>query len=203
MDIQRINSYQDSRFSQTALLQHGCFLIDGEPYEVEILSDSEALLRGKNPAVYDALMDEFRFYAPHITTFRSAEGQLLKSFPPAQLLTLSLEQIQPSQFYADEEKVAAVATFLQKPEDVIIQVQPHQGRYISLDGHTRLYYAQSQGWTRVRAVIDTAGDYISGFVAEAKRRGIFSPKDLQLLSHRDYEEKWHRFCDDYFQRNKS
>lgn len=203
MKIQRINSYDDSRFSQTALLQHGCFLIDGEPYEVEILSDSEALLRGKNPAVYDALMDEFRFYAPHITIFHSAEGQLLRSFPPAQLLTLSVEQIQPSQFYVDEEKVAAVASFLQKPEDVILPVLPHEGRYISLDGHSRLYYALSQGWTTVRAVIDCAGDYIFDFVAEAKKRGILSPRDLQLLRHADYEEKWHRYCDEYFQQKKN
>ena len=37
MEIQRINTYDDKRFSQAILLQHGCFLVDGKPYEVEII----------------------------------------------------------------------------------------------------------------------------------------------------------------------
>ena len=42
MEIQRINSYVDKRFSEKVLLQHGCFLADDIPYEVEIISDHEA-----------------------------------------------------------------------------------------------------------------------------------------------------------------
>lgn len=39
MEIQRINTYDDNRFSQTVLHQHGCFFVDEKPYEVEIVSD--------------------------------------------------------------------------------------------------------------------------------------------------------------------
>lgn len=42
MRIKRINSYQDPRFSQIALNQHGAFLIGSDPYEVKIISDFEA-----------------------------------------------------------------------------------------------------------------------------------------------------------------
>ena len=52
MEIKRINSYDDNRFSQTVLLQHGCFfLADGKPYEVEIISDYEALISGESNGV--------------------------------------------------------------------------------------------------------------------------------------------------------
>lgn len=44
MEIKRIDIYTDNRFSQKVLLQHGCFLIDGTPYEVEIFSDFEAVI---------------------------------------------------------------------------------------------------------------------------------------------------------------
>lgn len=42
MNIKRIDTYDDPRFSKEVLLQHGAFLVDGLPYEVEIVSESEA-----------------------------------------------------------------------------------------------------------------------------------------------------------------
>ena len=198
MNITRINSYDDARFSKRALLQHGCFLAEEVPCEVEIISDDGAIVQGRNEKAYPEVIEEFRFYAPHITRFFNVQGSLLKEYPAVQLLTIPLKQIQPSQLYVDEEKITAIESFIHKPDDIIIQVLPHEGRYISLDGHTRLYYAVMMGWNSIRAVVDTAGDYIYGFVEEAQRRNIHAPKDMELLSHREYEEKWNRFCDAYF-----
>lgn len=198
VEIKRIDSYGDERFSKNALIQHGCFLAEDTPYEVEIVSDFEAVVRGKDPEVYPEVIKEFRFYAPHITKFRDTSGRVVWQCPAAHLLTLSLDQIQPSQFFVDEEKIAAIRTFIRKPEDIIVQVMPFGERYISLDGHTRLYYAVMQGWDTVRAVTEASDGCIFDFVEEAKRRGIHSPKDMQLLDHQSYEEKWNRFCDDYF-----
>lgn len=99
MDIQRINTYDDNRFSHTALQQHGCFFVDGAPYEVEIISDYEAVVCGENQAVYTELINEFRFYAPHITRFYEKGGRMIKEYPRVQRLTLHLDQVQPSQFW--------------------------------------------------------------------------------------------------------
>lgn len=198
MEIRRINTYEDNQFSEKALYQHGCFLADGKPYEIEIISDSEAIIRGEDAAAYPQVIEEFRFYTPHITVFYNAEKQIVKQYQPVQLLTIPLEEIQPSQFFVDEDKIAAVSTFLQKPEDIIIQVIPYDGRYISLDGHTRLYYAVMKGWGSVRAVTEAPEDYIFKFVEEANHRGIFTPKDMTLLSHAAYETQWNGFCDAFF-----
>lgn len=47
MSIIRINTYDDQRFSQEALNQHGCYIADGEvPVEIIIISQSEALIKG-------------------------------------------------------------------------------------------------------------------------------------------------------------
>ena len=75
---------------------------------------------------------------------------------------------------------------------------PYNERYISLDGHTRLYYAVLNGWDAIRAVESTVDMDILGFVEEAQRREIYSPKDMELVNHNEYEEKWNRFCDEYF-----
>lgn len=198
MSIQRINTYQDSRFSQNVLNQHGAFLIEGKPHEVEIISDFEALVRGREEANYPALIKEFRFYTPHITRFLTEGGEVVAEFPQAKVFTLAIDDIQPSQFYVDQNKIDAVGTFLSRQEDIIIQVAAHNGRYISLDGHTRLYYAIMQGWTQVRAVEEEAFDCVYDFADEAQKRGITSPKDMVLLSHLEYEEKWNRYCDDFF-----
>ena len=160
MEIERIDTYRDGRFSQRVLCQHGCFLADGMPCEVEIISDSEAVIRGAGPKACGQVIERFRFYTPHITRFYDEKGVVVREYPPARLLTLGLEQIQPSQFYVDEDKVRAVGSFIHKADDIIIQVLPWEDRFISLDGHTRLYYAVTQGWSHVRAVAETSDDWV-------------------------------------------
>lgn len=198
LEIKRIHSYKDQRFSDKVLLSHGCFLVEDIPYEVEIISDFEAIIRGAKREWYVKVIEEFRFYTPHITRFIDDCGHVIKEYPKVPLLTLFLDQIQPSQFYVDEDKLAAISTFIYQPEDIIIQVMPFEDRYISLDGHTRLYYAVMKGWDTVRAIKVVSDDYIYGFVKEAKRRSILSPKDMVLVSHEEYVEKWVRFCEDFF-----
>ena len=202
MEIKRIDGYSDKRFGEQALYQHGCFLADNVPCEVEIISDWEAVIRGENRAAYEAVIEEFRFYAPHITKFYDAAGKMLQAYPRVQLLTIPLEEIQPTQFFVDEEKLGAVAAFLNKPEDVIIQVHADCGRFLSLDGHTRLYYAVTKGWDHVRGILQQADDYVYRFAEEAKRRGINTPKDMQLVSHSKYVEAWYGFCDALFAEEK-
>ena len=197
MDIQRINHYTDPRFTLAALHQHGCYLVDGQIAEVLILSADTARVTG---ACCPELIEAFRYHAPHITRFVDAQGHTLADFPPRELLTLPLTDIQPSQFYVDEDKLAAVAEFIHTPEDIIIQVLPQGDGFISLDGHTRLYLAIQRGWTHVRAVTEEADDTIHAFVAEAQRRGIHTPADMALLPHGEYEVQWNQFCDDFFAR---
>lgn len=64
-----------------------------KPYEVEVISDHEATIRGENQTVYTAVAEEFRFYTPHITRFYDRDGKIVKEYPPVQVLTLRLEQI--------------------------------------------------------------------------------------------------------------
>lgn len=198
MEITRINTYDDPRFSATALRQHGCFLIDDTPCEILIIAEDTARITGAEEAALPALIEAFRFNAPHITRFVDEQGTLIRAFPPRTLLTIPLADIQPSQFYVDEEKLAAVRSFICQPEDIIVQVLAHEGRYIALDGHTRLYLAVMKGWTHVRAVTEETDEYIFDFVAEAQKRGIGTPADMALVPHAEYEIKWNRFCDDYF-----
>lgn len=199
MEIERINLYKDERFSKRVLLQHGCFLVENsKPYEVEIISDFEAVIRGEDQSVYPEIIEQFRFYTPHISKFFGVDGRVVKEYPQVRLLTIGLDQIQPSQFFVDEDKIAAVSSFVQTDRDIIIQVLPYEGRYISLDGHTRLYYAVMKGWKHVRAVIAPSDDWVYRFVAEARKRGIYTPEGMTLVSHAEYEEKWNRFCDEFF-----
>ena len=77
---------------------------------------------------------------------------------------IRIEEIQPSQFYVDEDKIEAVKTFITSPKDIIIPVMKENGKYISLDGHTRLAAAIELGYDEVIAFCTEAGDYIFDFV---------------------------------------
>ena len=198
MEIQRIDTYTDDRFSKTVLEQHGAYLIDGEPYEIEITGPADAVVRGTNPALYAGLIEEFRFHAPHVIRFADESGAPLAEFPVPEIVEVEPDQIQPSQFFVDEEKLAAIRTFIRRPEDVVIQVIPWNGRFISLDGHTRLYAAVQDGFPFVRAVISETDDWVWPFVREAEKRKILRPRDLILLPHEEYEIQWNQYCDSVF-----
>ena len=202
MEITRINSYDDKRFSIIVLNQHGAYLIDNEPYEIEIVSKDTALVRGKNSSVYDELIEEFRYHAPHVCKFLDDTGAMIKEYPITENTWIELSNIQPSQFYVDEDKLEAIKSFINSEEDIVVQVIPWNNRFISLDGHTRLYLAYLLGFRQVKAVIVEQEEWVWQFVREAQKRGIISPKDMTLLSHGDYEVEWNQFCDTLFADNQ-
>lgn len=198
MDIQRIDSYTDSRFSKNVLNQHGAYLVDNEPYQIEITDSNSAVIQGKDPAVYKSLIEEFRFHAPHISRFYDEDSKLITAYPIPKLLNLPLDSIQPSQFFVDEEKLKAVRTFIGNAEDIVIQVIPYGDRFISLDGHTRLYFAVQRRFVTVKAVESETDDWVWSFVHEAERRNILCPRDMILLPHEQYEIQWNQYCDEVF-----
>ena len=198
MNIIRINAYDDHRFSQEALNQHGCYLADGDaPIEIKIISQREAIIIG-DEAYFDEVIDEFRFNAEHITKFYDESGKIVKQFKDLKLFKLDIDKIQPIQFFVDRDKLEAVKTFVTREEDVIIPIAMHDGTYTSLDGHTRLYLAYILGFKQVYAYISQDFDGFDYFFDEARKRNIYAAKDLILLDHEEYVEKWDKFCDEYY-----
>lgn len=198
MSITRINTYDDHRFSGEALNQHGCYIVNGDvPIEIKIISQSEAIIKG-DKTYFDEVIDEFRFNAEHITKFYDESGKIVKNFKDIELFKLDLDKIQPIQFFVDRDKLEAVKTFVNGEKDIIIPVAMHDGTYASLDGHTRLYLAYILGFKHVYAYQSETFDVFDYFFDEARKRHIYTAKDLVLLEHEDYIEKWDKFCDEYY-----
>ena len=201
MEIQRINKYTDGRFESEILRQHGAFLVDGRPCSFRILDGHSARVYYHDYTDMEEILDTFRFYTGHISRFYTEDGRLLKEYEDVEVFDLPIGQIQPSQFYVDQEKLRAVESFIKEPEDIVIPVLEQEGRYVSADGHTRLYLAYQRGYDHVRAFLEKdAGEYLLEFVREAQCRGIFHVEDMEKLSHEEYEVKWNQFCDDFFDR---
>ena len=205
MDIERIDGYADPRFSREVLCQHGAFLVDGAPWAFLVVSDRAAVITAERiteEALQEAV-ENFRFYAGHITEFYDEGGRCLMRLPPVERREVPIVSLQPSQFSVDREKCAAVGEFLHSPADLVIPVlEDRDGTLITLDGHTRLYTAWQRG-IRTAMVFFHAQEQalretIGGFVREARRRGIYHIPDMALLSPQEQEEQWHRWCDAYF-----
>lgn len=198
VDIQRIDSYKDSRFDQEVLDQHGCFIVNGKyPYQVKIISKDSAIIEGDMKYIKEVI-DGFRFFSEHISKFYARDGRLIESFEEVSIFKLAIDKIQPSQFYVDEEKLEAIKSFIKTPEDIIIPIARYNNLFISLDGHTRLKLGTKLGFESVYAYIAEDFEGTDYFVNECHKRSVFSPKDLIILTHEDFDNKWNKFCDDYF-----
>ena len=202
MDIQRIDSYNDPRFPREVLDQHGAFLVGGVPWAFRVISGYEAEISTENlnPEALEKAVDNFRFYAEHITTFYDETGPCLLCLPPVARREVEISSLQPSQFSVDREKCAAVGRFIRSAADLVIPVTTLEDddALCVLDGHTRLYEAWRQG-IRTAMVFDVSGwETLAGFVREARKRGIYHICDMALYGPEEQKEKWHDWCDAYF-----
>lgn len=199
--IQRINEYDDTRFHKEVLLEHGAFLIDDKyKCSFKITSKNTATAEFDKEINIEEVIDEFRFYAEHITKFYDINNKIIKSFPSINIFKINIEDIQPSQFYVDKNKVESVSSFITNSNDIIVPLAKINDELVSLDGHTRLHLATKRGYKQVYGFYTLAEDYIRDFVLEAKRRNILTPYDLKVLTHEEYEEKWYRFCNEFFKK---
>ena len=201
IQIRRIDSYDDERFSTQVLHQHGAFVVNNSlVYEVEIISQNEAIIRG-DEKIYKEVIEEFRFFAEHITKFYDKEGNIVIEFKNIPTIDVSIDRIQPSQFYVDLTKKMAVESFINMEMDVIIPLVEYGERYISMDGHTRLSVAIDKGFKSVKGIIVQGDEWLYKFVEEAIKRNVKTPYDLEVLSHEEYDIKWNHFCDDFFEQD--
>lgn len=201
IQIRRIDSYDDERFSTQVLHQHGAFVVNNSlVYEVEIISQNEAIIRG-DEKFYKEVIEEFRFFAEHITKFYDKEGRVVIEFKNIPTIDVPIDRIQPSQFYVDLTKKMAVESFINMEMDVIIPLVEYGERYISMDGHTRLSVAIDKGFKSVKGIIVQGDEWLYKFVEEAIKRNVKTPYDLEVLSHEEYDIKWNHFCDEFFEQD--
>ena len=116
---------------------------------------------------------------------------------------LTLKDLQPSQFYISERKLASVEVWFD-PADLSnfepIPVKELDGVPVITDGHTRAVAALRVGVGRVPLVWDT--DELDwrlyrACVTACRRRGILSSADLltRIISAEEYVEQWDAWCD--------
>ena len=205
MEIKRIDSYDHPLFSKEVLEQHGGFLVDGKyPCSFRIIGADTAMADYHDYSEIAPIIEEFRFFAEHICNFCDRDGKVIASFEPVQTKPVPIEDIQPSQFYADEDKVKAVSSFIGSGDDIVVPVMldKRTGRYISLDGHTRMYYGYLQGYKNIKVFETEVNDFVLRFADEAVKRGVHRVSDIVLLPHDEYEVRWNKFCDDFMGEGK-
>ncbi|MEF9892209.1 MAG: hypothetical protein RR738_02580 [Anaerorhabdus sp.] len=199
----RIDDYKNLDINQNICNQHGVFRMnDNTLATVEIISQDSAVIQLENNECLNELIEEFRFYAEHITHFYNKKLELLKEFPHKNLIEIDIFELQPSQFFVNEDKVNAVSSFVNSSKDVVIPIIKKDEMIIVLDGHTRLYAASMKGIKTVFVFDTETEQYIYDFVQEAQRRNIKNVSDLKRLSHEDYEKEWYSYCDNYFKDKK-
>lgn len=196
MKIERIEEY-DERFEKSIIDQHGAYVINDETYAFQVLDQNTCRVTFSNINYLNEAMEEFRFFAGHVSCFVDQKGHILKEYEQVSFFDMRLEEIYVSQFYVSEEKVKRLLPYI---NEFLIPVTKIDGKIVSLDGHTRMKIAQLKGISHVSCYFEDAGNYAKDFMEEAQRRGIFHVFDMPLLPKQEYEEKWHRFCDDYFNR---
>jgi len=170
-------------------LNHYYFKIHGR--EATLYTNSEKHI---NEAI-----EEFLYYSNFIICIKMPDGSILRKQEPKSLKLLDILSIQPSQFYINEKKLSSCKEWIKDSKDVMIPVANINGRVVSLDGHTRLRAANDLGYTEVYTYLDDCSEYIESFVDKAIDRNILNVLDMLILSDEEYDLRWNKYCEDYFE----
>ncbi|GHV41919.1 hypothetical protein FACS189490_09780 [Clostridia bacterium] len=166
------------------------FAINGET-AVLVTNDAEKLF-------VDDAIGEFLWYSGFVSAVLDESGGVIQSKSPVDLRPFGIAAIQPSQFYINELKLTNCKKWIKSASDVKIPVAEICGATVALDGHTRLFAALDLGFSHIYVYEEEPPEHIEAFVAEARKRGIGSVSDMELLSAEEYIVKWHKYCDDFF-----
>ena len=116
---------------------------------------------------------------------------------------LTLQDLQPSQFYISEKKLADVRKWF-NPDDLnhfeAIPVKVLDGLPVMTDGHTRAVVAILAGCKRLPLIWDEDDldwDMYRRCVEECTALNILTPQDLvqRIISEDEYDVKWNQWCD--------
>jgi len=204
MDIIRAGFGDIDLFNHEQLERGACCFYSSDrlnKYFFEI-NGQEAVLHTNSLLHIDEAIDTFLFYSGFISRIKSPGGRLLRERVPSPLIELEVQKIQPSQFYINKQKLDNCKKWIQSQSDIMIPISNINGKIVSLDGHTRLRAAADLGYQRIYTYHDDCDDYIAAFAKEAIHRNILSVYDMEVLFDSEYSLKWHKFCDDFFERTK-
>lgn len=164
------------------------------------IKGQESILYTSSKIYIDEAIDEFLFYSGFITLIKNSEGNILKE-RKIDMYLLKISEIQPSQFYINEKKLANCKQWIIEQRDIMIPISTMDGKTVSLDGHTRLRAALDLGYDSVYVYNEACDDYICYFVEEAIKRKVFSVYDMDIVDDEEYKLKWHKFCNEFLKFN--
>ena len=103
----------------------------------------------------------------------------------------------------NKEKVDRISTWVNKPEDVVVQCVQIEDKTVCVDGYSRLVAAYIKGFEYVYAYLQTDTDNIEFYktcMEWCKAQKIFSIKDLtsRIVSPEEHERLWINKCQTYF-----
>jgi len=177
-----------------------CFFTEDRAYKYFFeIRGQEAILFSNTEQYINQAIDEFLFYSGFVNSVKDKDGRVLMTKTQNKPYLHKLLEIQPSQFYVNEDKLSNCKKWIKGIDDIFIPIAIKDGRSISLDGHTRMRAALELGFTSVYVYPDEYDETIFHFVDEAIRRNVNSVADMELASGDEYEIKWNKFCDDLFE----
>jgi len=202
MKIIRADFNNTELFSKEKIINGACcfYTENKSNYYYFEIKGQEATLYFEDEKYIKEVIDEFLFYSNFICCIKSSKGNILMKRKKIKLELCEVLEIQPSQFYIDKTKLENCKSWIKSPKDIMIPVADINNKIVSLDGHTRLRAAHDLGYRQVYIYRDDFDNCINSFVKEATKRNIFNILDLETLNSEDYKMKWHKFCDDFFER---
>lgn len=122
--------------------------------------------------------------------------------PAAQVFSMPLAKLQPSQLYINEGKLRLARSWFDSGDRMSmdpIPVKELDGRIVMTDGHTRAVLAYLSGWENVPVYWETYELSWNAYRLDIKwcdEESIHSPIDLaeRIVPHKDYERLWRKRC---------
>lgn len=200
MKILRAGFSDTDIFTEKELSFGGCcFFSEDKTYKYFFqINKRKATLFSDTNKYIDQVISEFLFYSGFVSEIKNKDGKILATNNKCNPYLHKILDIQPSQFYINEQKLKTCKNWITDIEDIMIPIAVRAGKVISLDGHTRLRAAMDLGYDMIYVYTCEFDEVVFCFADEAVKRKIFCVDDMEIVSSQIYKQKWDKYCDDFF-----
>lgn len=118
------------------------------------------------------------------------------------IFKVDIEEITPEQLTVDKVKIDRAISWIEKPEDIIVNCVKIHNKLVCIDGYSRLIAAYKKGFEYVYAYVDeeaTNLDFYEVCLSWCEKEGVRTIKDLlnRIVMPEEHQKLWINRCQRY------
>lgn len=185
-----VKATKGTYFKEKSMILENCYLVLEGKFEYHyefLITNKEAEIVCDSLEYLENVVEFFHKEHPYINKYYTKDHSFFMNFDKIFTFMLPINIIQVSKVFLDQERLEKLKNY-EEDLQFIFPVQIVEEEYVLLNRHHQLFLANEEGMRMVEVFMSNDFSLSNDYLYLAKEQNIKTIKDMQLISHNEYEE---------------